>query len=443
MRTTKPILIENILLGVFWVLAVVGFVGDELISAVATYRSAIMLLCDAVLVGLGVACLRHRSDLVMIISLLVIVLVSNLAINGLGVMFTLNGLRDFIGAMFCYPIFRYFTDNQARYSHFVKRFDEALKIFLFLQAFCITYQFVRYGAGDAGGGSLGNWYSGIISMLIYLISFYLLHKRIVANQFWTSLWRNKVYIILLFPTFLNETKISFVLLPLYFVLLMPIDKRIFLRAIVIVPLMSLLFVVGYAIYKVTYQGNLAGTAGNANIFSEEYLIEYMLMDIDDAEDDANWNMENSKTGVADIPRITKFLLLAQIDEENPGHIAWGFGVGQFKGGTQIERSQFYNDYEWYLLGTIPYAIHVYIQLGVVGMVWIIVFLITIFVRKPSPRHQRDWNLQLYLALLLMMNFFYIEALRDPIFCLVTYGLVALSWLPPTQDATAEPIEAPA
>jgi len=45
--------------------------------------------------------------------------------------------------------------------------------------------------------------------------------------------------------------------------------------------------------------------------------------------------------------------------------------------------------------------------------------------------------------LLMMNFFYIEALRDPIFCLVTYGLVALSWLPPTQDATAEPIEAPA
>ena len=128
------------------------------------------------------------------------------------------------------------------------------------------------------------------------------------------------------------------------------------------------------------------------------------------------------------------MLLPMFEEENPGHVPLGFGVGHFKGGTKLSHSEFYDQYEWYLLGTIPYLIHIYLQLGIVGVLWYFAFVISIFIRHPKGYSNRDWNLQLFIALLISINLFYIEAPRDPVFCIVLYGLMAIAWLP---DKTVE------
>ena len=428
MQLTKPIFIERALLGVFWVLGTIGFIIDEIIPGASSLRSYVLLACDGVLVMLGLMCMRHKADFLYAGSLLLISVVSSLVFNRLPIPFTVNGLRVFVGVMFVYPIFRYFMDSASRREHFVDKLDKHLEIFLWLQVFCIGYQFVLYGADDHGGGSLGNWASGTISMMIYLISFYLMKKHINPRHFMASILTNYKYVLLLTPTFLNETKISFVLLVLYFILLVPIGKRMFTRALIVVPVMSLLFGVGYMTYKMTYTGEVSKTADGLDIFSEEYLMEYMFMDVERAEEDATWNMENSESGLADIPRATKFLLLPMFEENEPGHIPMGFGVGHFKGGTKLSHSELYDQYEWYLIGTIPYLIHVYLQLGIVGILWYIAFLVSIFIRHPEGFSKRDLNLQLFLVILIGINFFYIESLRDPVFCIVLYGLVAGSWL---------------
>ncbi|MBR4829473.1 MAG: hypothetical protein IKZ92_06705 [Muribaculaceae bacterium] len=435
MQLTKSILIERALIGVFWVLGSVGFICDEFVPGLESLRSYIMLACDAALVLLGLMCLKHRADIIFIVSLLLIALTSSLLLNHLPLAFTANGMRVFIGIMFCYPIFRYFMDEENRREHFIKTFDKHLEVFLWLQVPCIGYQFLLYGADDHGGGSLGNWNSGTVSMMIYLISFYLMRKRIDPKHFMGSIMNNFKYVLLLTPTFFNETKISFALLVIYFVLLLPIDKRLFTRALFITPILSILFLVGYTTYQITYKGDLAGTtAGSADIFSEEYLIEYIFSDIEDAEDAANWSLNESESGMPDVPRLTKFLLLPMFEEDNPGHIPLGFGVGHFKGGTKMSHSELFDYYEWYMLGTIPYLIHIYLQIGIVGLLWYFTYLVSLFVRRPKGCSKRDLNLQLFLLLLIGMNFFYSDSMRDPIFCIVLYGLAAFAWLP---DASAD------
>lgn len=435
MQITKSIFIQRALLGVFWVLGTVGFICDEVIPGLESLRSYINLGCDAILVLLGLMSLRHRADLLTIGSLLLIAITSSLVFNRLPLMFTVNGLRVFIGALFCYPIFRYFMDEPTRRARFIKSFDKNLEIFLWLQVPCIGFQFVVYGAGDHGGGSLGNWYSGAISMMIYLISFYLLKKRINPRHFMSSIFTNYKYVLLLTPTFLNETKISFVLLVLYFILLVPIDKRMLKRALFIVPVMSLLFGVGYMTYKMTYQGEVSNKSSatvspdDVDIFSEEYLTEYVFSDLENAEEGVEWSLDNNESGLADIGRVTKFLLLPMFEEDDPGHIPLGFGVGHFKGGTKMNHSEFFEHYEWYLMGTIPYFIHIYLQLGIVGVLWFIVFLVSLFVRHPDGCTKRDLNLQLFLAAFIGIILFYAESLREPIICILVYGLAACAWLP--------------
>ena len=438
MQVTKSILIERLLMGVFWVLAIVGFICDEIVPGLESLRTYIMLGCDGILVLLGLACLRHRIDILFILTLALVSLTSSVVLNGLSLPFAVNGMRVFIGAMFCYPIFRYFLDEPVRREHFIKTFDKQLEYFLWLQVPCIAYQFIVYGAGDHGGGSLGNWYSGIISMLIYIISYYLLKKRINPKFFLSSIMNNLKYVLLLTPTFFNETKISFVLLVIYFILLMPIDKRMFSRALIVMPFMAVLFILGYSTYKLTYQGDVPRTSDGLNIFSEDYLVEYVFSDLENAEENVEWGLENNESGVADVPRLTKFLLLPMFEEENPGHVLLGFGVGHFKGGTKLDHSEFFDQYEWYLVGTIPYLIHLYLQLGIVGVLLFIVFLISLFFRHPDGCSKRDLNLQLFLALLIGMIFFYAESLRDPLFCIVIYGLLAGSWFP--DDVDQEPTD---
>ncbi len=207
-----------------WVSLCWGFVQDEFLNSLERIRPFVFLLSDLVFIILGVFSLRDKRDILFFVSFVAIALVSSL-LNHFGAVMSFNGVRDFIGLVLAAPIIRLLLTS--KYSErFVRSFDRQLYIFLYVQAVCVTWQFLKYGAGDAVGGSMGEGASGTISVLVYFVSFYLMCRRWnVEIPYLANIKRNFGLIILLYPTFLNETKISLVLVVFYFLLLFRINRQ--------------------------------------------------------------------------------------------------------------------------------------------------------------------------------------------------------------------------
>ncbi|MEG2819872.1 MAG: hypothetical protein RR868_03880, partial [Muribaculaceae bacterium] len=275
MQIEKSLLYQRILIVAFWICATIGFILDEIMPFALPLRSPINLILDIIIVILGFSTLKNRNDIIIILAFFFLVFVSSFIANNLSLFFVLNGMRDFIPFMFLIPIYRYFNEEEDRKERFIKALDKALLWFLIVQGPCLLFQFLKYGANDHGGGSLGNWGSGIITTLIYLISFYLINKRIDKQNLLRSLWDNKLYILLLIPSFFNETKIGFIFILMYFFLLLPLNRKIFLRVFIAMPFTALfLWLAAYL-----YSASTAGYMGN--VFSIEYYTQGYLLAQDD------------------------------------------------------------------------------------------------------------------------------------------------------------------
>jgi hypothetical protein len=292
-----------------------------------------------------------------------------------------------------------------------------------------------YGAGDHGGGSLGNFSSGTISILIYLISYYLLNKRIDTNHFWASLCENKIFVISLFPTFLNETKVSFVYLVMFFLLLIPIDRHLFKRLLIALPIVMLFTVGSAVIYLETTRGVFSNILSSGGL--EDYFIGSDLSDIADlaqAESDQEWVV--NQDGGADVPRILKLLLLPELEMQNPGHTVTGFGVGQFKGNTTLKASNFATEYDWLLNGSVPYIFHLFIQLGFIGVIWFIGFWVQNLVIIPKNKN-RNMNLQFFLILTIIIILIYNDCLRNAVVGTVFLFILCGSWIENAEHTDGE------
>ncbi len=414
--------IKQVLFTALWIRLTWCFVADEIIPPLGELTSYINLLFDAVIVILGLITIRDKRDLIIATIALAFTAVTTIIFNGMDLLFYLNGMRDFIAYIFIMPILRYFMQDERQWQDFTASFDKSLFIFLVIQVFCIVEQFIRYGAGDHVGGSLGNWHSGIISTLIYASSFYLLQKRIDPDRLLKSISDNFILILLLIPTFLNETKISFLFLALYFLLIIPINRKIFIRLIFAVPVLLLLLWGGATAYVVATGGSMG------DVFSLDYYIEgYLIADGDDNEKYAKWLVDNDSDEVEDIPRFTKFLLLEEVFEENPGHQLVGYGVGHFKGGTIVPDSDFFNDYKWLFIGTVPYAFHVIIQVGFIGLMLTLAFFIWLILVPQDKILERDNNLQLFILFSILLLYLYTDSLRNAYMELFFLYFIAQSW----------------
>lgn len=418
MQIEKNLLYQRIFFVAFWVRGTFSFISDEIFPFLDNIQPIVFMIYDFVLCTLGILTIRKRLDIVMLLSFIAISYFSTCVYNGLSLVYYINGTRDFISFLFAIPIIRYFFGNPYRKDIFTRSFDRQLFIFLIIQFPCLMWQYLKYGAGDYGGGSLGYYYSGIISTIIYVISFYLIQKRVEPNNYFRSLWENKIYIILLIPSFFNETKISFIFLAMYFILLMPIDRKLFIRILVTIPIVTLFIYISFIAYSVSTSGR------NGNPFSADYLIEYFMMDVEEAEGDALWNADY---GIPDVPRMTKLLFLEVIDEENPGHKLTGFGLGQFKGRTFLKETEFYKEYDWLLEGSIPYVFHLIIQLGILGLIWFAVYWIIYLVIPPKWSSGRNWNLQLYLIITFGIILIYNDSFRNLFLFIILMYLMMMSW----------------
>ncbi len=422
MRIEKSLLIQRLLLVWFWVLTCTGFINDEFLGSNPTLKSASLLLTDVTILLLALWTIREKWDIALIISYFVISYWSTCIVNGLSWLIWLNGSRVFFGLLFVVPVLRYFWRNEYRYARFVGEVDKTLLIYLCVQAVCIVWQFVRYGAGDRVGGSLGFNYSALTSFSIYIVSYYLLHKRIDNNHFIYSLKENWYLIALLFPTFLNETKISFILIILYFFFLIKIDSKWLGRMAFIVPVAAVITGIGLKIYIDTVK----------NPFGETDMMEYIAgQDLEYEANAAEYSIMHS-TYQYDIPRIAKLGLLYEEYQENPQRLYSGYGVGFYKGSTNFMSNPFAETFDWLIHGTNPYLFHVVIQLGIAGLLWAIVVFVSLFLRPNGIATHRYVNMQLFFLSYVLLMMVYADYWSELAFSFIVLLSLCLSWYLPDQ-----------
>ncbi len=406
-----------IFFGAVWVMLCQRFVLEELIPPLDVISTYISLLADAIFVILGIVTIRSRRDIAVLGALILISLISKY-LNHQGIIAWGNGLRDFVGLVFIVPFIRYMMRREDYARRFTESMDRQLLIFLYVQAFCVTWQFALYGANDSGGGSLGFGGSGIISTLIYVVSFYLISKKWDRNQSYIrNVIENKIYIILLYPTFLNETKISFIYLLAYFVFLLKVDRRFIIRLLVTIPIMSVVVVaLGYVYMSVTKQDS-------EEILTVEFFTEYLVgNDFDELVEVAiavqDEDIETDNLWAVDLPRLGRFFILPEIMKSADGGMMWGAGLGQFKGDNVIVLSAFSRQNRWFLQGSVTMLFSMLVQIGIIGLLWYLVNVITIIF--TSNKFLNANNLRLYLLLVFMMLLVYNDSFRYAYFCAIFF-----------------------
>lgn len=394
----------------FWVLGTYAIVLQETVSPfydkISTYVS---MIGELTVTLLGIWTLRKKSDIALIVSFLLIAIISN-RVNGGSIMLLLNGLRHYIPMMFLLPTIRFLLATRERATYFIYVMDKSLYIFLWLQVPAIVLQCSIYGPTDFVGGTFGWYQSGTISCIIYVISFYLMLRRWdFGKNYIGNLRENWILIFLLLPTFLNETKVSFVFLVLYFFFLVPMDKKFLMRMLVIFPILVILLAgTGYFYLKFVNKEE-------DNPLSSQYLEDYTLGSdgMTTLVLDGYMNKVMPDVYETDFARGLKFRVTPILLDDNPHGWTLGYGVGQFKGGTHVERTEFSERYNWLFQGTLMFGMMIILELGIPGCLWLLAYFFVVF-RWFYKVKYRNKRLQWFMGMIVLIviaygpNFIYIS-----------------------------------
>ncbi len=319
--------------------------------------------------------------------------VFNLTYSPVSVYASLNGMREILVIMAMAAFYNkvFLEKNREMTEDYIEIIKKFAYIFLILQIPAAFGQWIKYGPSDFVGGTLGAWGSGILSLtlvsLVYFMHFY--SRNISVNIM--------LYITLL-PMFLNETKISFILIPMMMVF---IYFKLQIKNVLIgVGGAMLFFVLFNQFYSASYLDFDDSASG---IFTADFLNDYLMADIYTYED---------------IPRITKIILAWNLLVQEMNTFLFGFEYGLFKGGSVLTTSLFYQTYQWMLFGTRPYLFFLMMQGGmmlVIGFIWMLTYI---------NKYFKDMNkFKVFLLLILLLMLVYNDALRNQHFVVVYFFLL--------------------
>lgn len=387
-----------------WATATWGFIIQEVVPALLPMTSTIRLLLDTGLILLGLMTLRNRRDIAVIATFVGLTFFSSVFLNHEGIATYLNGIREFTGLLFMAPIVRYLVTNYRR-EEYIASFDRQLLIFLMLQMVAIPFQAVKYGVGDHGGGTLGDGMSGAVSTIIYLGTFYLITRRWDSHNYLKSLRQNWMYLLLLIPSFLNETKISFIYFFLFFLLLFGVNMRSLFKLVLALPFI----IVGLGVAAYTY---LKATGQDAEMFTDvEFYQAYLfgedtdnLLEIGENYQDGDY-YELEDQWAIDLPRFYKIFAAPTLLKGTKGGLVFGVGLGQFKGGTNMDKTDFARKNDFMLRGTVPLLYDLMIQMGLLGVAWFFWNLISA-IRYKNRRTSMSLNIKVYISVIVLLQVCY-------------------------------------
>lgn len=421
-------IVAQALLILFWVQSTYLFPIQELVpSAADVLTPFVNTVVDLVLILFGLWTLSGRTNIILLIALIAIALISKF-VNDVSMTIFVNGMRNYLDIFFVYCILRYLIGTRERVCYFLPLMDKSLYIFLLLQMPVMVIQCIRWGAYDNVGGTLGWMMSGTISTLIYVVSFYLMVRRWDAKlPYMDNIRRNWILVVALFPTMLNETKISFVYLAMYFLLLVPMDKNFFKRLIYVLPIMVVV-IAGFGYVYLNLLVNNRADEGDDDVMSVSFVTDYVVGsdEVRTLVLDGYMNTVMPDVQETDFARGLKMATLPIILSDTPHSWVVGFGPSQFRGGTVIDKTKFSQEYDWLLRGT-QLTIMVYlVDLGLLGVGWLVWFLLVVF-RVGKRVHGRNRRVTWFMVLTIVLSIIYLPIhILHPFLIIVLYIILLSS-----------------
>lgn len=418
-------IVSTLLLVIFWITSTYAYPLQEMAPSVfTTLNPYIYMLGEGLIMVLGLWTLRNRLDIILLATLLIVSLTSKV-LNGISFITFANGMRQYLDLVFILCIIRYLLATRIRLEYFIPLFEKNLYLFLLLQFPVMVQQCIRWGAFDNVGGSLGWMMSGPISTLLYVISFYLMTRRWDTNKSYiANLKQNWILLVCLFPSMLNETKISFIYLALYFVLLVPLGKGYLKKILYIIPLTGL-----FAFGSIELFSVVQSNSNYANDIHEFSIKDYVLGQEDMRTAIQDGTMEDAipyfEEENVDLARGLKFASLPIVIRSHPHGFWFGFGPSQFKGGSVMDQTEFAKEFSWLLTGTTISLLMFQIDLGVFGMLWLLAYLLILF-RAWQRVKKREWRLTLFMAIIVILNLFYMAPHQILPFMIIFIFIILMS-----------------
>jgi hypothetical protein len=365
-----------------------GFVADVAFSG---GRTMLYVAFDGLIIFLSIMSIAYiRGKFTWVVLFLLACIGIGLSYSSNDLLYSMNGIREILMvismAIFYKKVFA--EENEELTEEYVEIMKRFAVIFLVAQLPVAAYQFHQSGASDFVGGTFGNKGSGILTLSVVCVVFFLAHFVRSNTQ------RVLLYFCLL-PLVLNETKISFILIPLMilFIHFQPKLKNI-AGALLAACIFLFLFNQYYSTQENTgFDNNLAG------IFSKDFLDHYIFDDIYSSED---------------IPRFTKIVVGWQMTSEETRTMLFGIEYGMFKGGNVVEASQAGQQMQWLMSGTRPYIFFLLMQGGlmlIAGFFWLIFHINRYFVKNNN-------KFKAFLFMIFLMILFYNDALRNQGFVVI-------------------------
>ncbi len=395
----------TILLLVLYVSAFKGFLFD-VFSVEKQLTSTILLAEDVLVTALGVSLLRNtrRRYVFAFVFLLLISLINYLNNDSASLTQYLSGLRELANFVCFFVIFHAVFCSEYKIV-FEKNFKRFVLIFLFSQIPVSIYQYLSHGstAGDWVGGTLGTGGSGVLTIALLLMIVYFIYQTNDVKKQLLSLLAFSPFLI---PTFLNETKITFLLVPLMMVCLIRFKNKFFPLVLTSV---AVVFVFIYADIYNEFKGD-SYNADFQDVYTSEFLQDYLA---------------GQDLTVEDIPRLTKLGVGTQLLSEDQ-RLFFGEDIAAFKGGSTTDLSAFASSHEWLIVGSRPFLFYLLIS-GGIALVCLISFLVLKeLLEKPSGENFSFPPPARFLLLLFVILLFYNDSLRSNFFQFVFISMIFFS-----------------
>jgi len=357
-------------------------------------RGSLYATYDILMVLLGLTSLSFAGrKLSVILLFLVCCFIFNISYSEVPVLSSLNGMREILGIMsmvtFYNKVFSEGMEDMAEDCINIVR--KYAPVFLALQIPAAFSQYIRFGPSDYVGGTIGFMGSGILSLLLVCLVYFL-------HFFVKDVKTNILLYFALIPMFLNETKISFILIPMMILFIfIKLDVKNVLIGVGGAIGFFFLFNKFYAASYLDFDNSAAG------IFTSDFLTSYLMGDIYTYDD---------------VPRVTKIIIGWNLLAQDMNMFFFGAEYGLFKGGNLLEMSTFAQTYQWLLAGTRPYFFFLFMQGGlllVAGIFWIVLY-INKFFRKVN-------KFQIFLLIVLLLVMGYNDSLRNGSFITIFFFLM--------------------
>lgn len=373
----------------------------EYAPALESGSSYILLGSDLLITYLGIISLFYASRR-LIIAFFLLLLSSMTAFffnSDIALTDHINGLRE-ISNIFCLFLFFNVLVKSKYFAYFNKLFKKFALLFLATQIPLAFLQFITYSAGDNVGGSFSAGGSGILTITTFVLVYYLLENKRNGQLLFNKGKSLLLLSIFFLPIFINETKLSLILIPLMigtFASIKQFKSTLLIFGIGVLILFSF----------INFYSDRDQTTDNpiSQIFSADFLETYL------AEDNDELNI--------DIPRITKISRSFTLLSQDYSALILGRDYSAFKGGTTVGLSTFSTKYQWLLQGSRPYLFYLLIM-GGLSLVILVGFLFfgEVFLKPTANFKNYSPRLIVFLSAVFFIILLYNDALRNQAFLIM-------------------------